>query len=123
MTVVTRFAPSPTGMMHTGNVRTALYNYLFSKKHKGKFLLRIEDTDKDRMVQEAVDAIFRDLEWLGIVPDEEAVFQSKNLARHVEVAFDLLSKGKAYKCFATQEEIQKFRSENPNAKFQSPWRD
>lgn len=123
MTIVTRFAPSPTGMMHTGNVRTALYNYLFSKHNKGKFLLRIEDTDKDRSTKEAVDVIFNDLKWLGIEPDDEAVFQSTRLSRHAEVANELLAKGQAYKCFATQDDIQKFRTQNPHAKFQSPWRD
>ncbi|MFI4984273.1 MAG: glutamate--tRNA ligase [Rickettsiales bacterium] len=123
MTIVTRFAPSPTGMMHTGNVRTALYNYLFSKKHNGKFLLRIEDTDKDRSTQEAVEVIFRDLKWLGITPDEAAVFQSTKLTRHAQIAHELLAKGQAYKCFATQEEIQEFRSQHPHAKFQSSWRD
>lgn len=123
MTVITRFAPSPTGTLHTGSARTALYNYLFSKKNGGKYLLRIEDTDIVRSSEEHTEQIRLDLIWLGLHHDGEIVYQRTRIARHTEVAHELLAKGNAYKCFATQEEIEAFRTANPNAKFQSPWRD
>lgn len=123
MTVVTRFAPSPTGFLHTGSARTALYNFLFSRHHKGKFLLRVEDTDKERSTQAATDAILRDLKWLGLDHDGEIVYQASKQKRHEEVAREMVEKGNAYFCYSTQEEIEKFRNENPNAKFRSPWRD
>ncbi len=123
MAVVTRFAPSPTGTLHTGNARTALYNWLYSQHSNGKFLLRIEDTDQERSKQEHTDVILRDLTWLGITWDQEIVHQSRNLTRHQEVAKELLNKGNAYYCYASEEEIEKFRNENPNKKFASPWRD
>lgn len=123
MAVVTRFAPSPTGTLHNGNARTALYNWLFSQHHKGTFLLRIEDTDQERSKQEHTDVILRDLKWLGITWDKEIVYQSRNLRRHQEVAQELLNKGNAYYCYASEEEIERFRNENPNKKFASPWRD
>lgn len=127
MTVITRFAPSPTGYLHIGGARTAIFNYLFAKHFGGKFLLRIEDTDKERSTEEATKAIFGGLEWLGIDYDEEAIFQSKNIERHKEVVKILLETGKAYKCFMTQEEIEAKRQEaiNNSKSFllNSPWRD
>ncbi len=123
MTVITRFAPSPTGYLHTGSARTGLYNFLFARHHGGKYLLRIEDTDKERSTPEATKAILEDLKWLGLEHDGDIVFQAKNQKRHEEVARDMVAKGNAYFCYSTQEEIEKFREANPNAKFRSPWRD
>ena len=98
MTVVTRFAPSPTGFLHIGGARTALFNWLYARHHGGKYLLRIEDTDRKRSTQEAVDAILDGLDWLGLSADEEPVFQSANQQRHAEVALELLESGNAYHC-------------------------
>jgi glutamyl-tRNA synthetase len=123
MTIVTRFAPSPTGFLHIGGARTAYFNWLLAKSTGGKFLLRIEDTDRERSTQEATQAILEGMNWLGLAPDEEIVYQSANSGRHVEVAQELLARGQAYKCFATKEEIEQFRQEHPHAKFRSPWRD
>ncbi len=106
MTIVTRFAPSPTGMLHIGGARTALFNALLAKTKGGKFLLRVEDTDKARSTQEATDAILEGLSWLGLAPDEAPVFQSQNAARHVACAEDMVETGKAFKCYATPEELQ-----------------
>ncbi len=111
MTVRTRFAPSPTGLLHIGNARAALFNFLFARHHGGQFLLRIEDTDKERSTQHAVDVIFDGLAWMGITPDEPAVFQSTRQARHTEVAQELLAKGLAYKCYCTAEELKAMREE------------
>ena len=91
-----RFAPSPTGMLHIGGARTALFNYIFAKANNGKFLLRIEDTDFERSTQASVDAIFDGLNWLDIKSDEEVVFQSKNQNRHKELAKKLIENGLAY---------------------------
>ena len=125
--VVTRIAPSPTGYMHIGTARTALFNWLYARGRGGKFLLRIEDTDRERSTPEATDAILRGMEWLGLDYDGEAVSQFERADRHAEVAHHLLSAGKAYKCFSTQEEIQEFRdtarAEGRSTLFQSPWRD
>ena len=125
--VVTRIAPSPTGYMHIGTARTALFNWLYARGRGGKFLLRIEDTDRERSTPEATDAILRGMEWLGLDYDGEAVSQFERADRHAEVAHHLLSEGKAYKCFSTQEEIQEFRdaarAEGRSTLFQSPWRD
>lgn len=123
MSVVTRFAPSPTGVLHTGSARTALFNYLFSKHHGGKFLLRIEDTDKERSKDEHTASILRDLQWLGITWDGEIVMQSTRQARHAEVANEMIKNGKAYYCYSSVEEVDSWREANPNAKFKSPWRD
>ncbi|MCH9751117.1 MAG: glutamate--tRNA ligase [Alphaproteobacteria bacterium] len=106
MTVVTRFAPSPTGMLHIGGARTALFNYLFAKHHGGKFLLRVEDTDKARSTDEATQAILDGMNWLGLHADEDIVFQSKNVNRHVECAQQMIANGTAFKCYATPEELQ-----------------
>jgi glutamyl-tRNA synthetase len=125
--VVTRIAPSPTGYMHIGTARTALFNWLYARGRGGKFLMRIEDTDRERSTPEATDAILRGMEWLGLDFDGDPVSQFENAARHAEVAHDLLAKGKAYKCFSTQDEIQAFRdaarAEGKSTLFQSPWRD
>jgi glutamyl-tRNA synthetase len=125
--VVTRIAPSPTGYMHIGTARTALFNWLYTRGRGGQFLLRIEDTDRERSTPEATDAILRGMEWLGLDYDGEAVSQFERADRHAEVAHHLLNECKAYKCFSTQEEIQEFRdaarAEGRSTLFQSPWRD
>ncbi|MHA6317403.1 glutamate--tRNA ligase [Altererythrobacter sp. CAU 1778] len=114
--VVTRFAPSPTGFLHIGGARTALFNWLFSRHHGGKALLRIEDTDQKRSTTEAIDAIMDGLDWLGLEYDEEPVFQSARAERHAEVAHKLLEAGHAYKCFATAEELEQMRADQRAAK-------
>lgn len=114
--VVTRFAPSPTGFLHIGGARTALFNWLFSRHYGGKALLRIEDTDRKRSTQEAIDAILDGLDWLGLEYDEAPVFQSERGSRHVEVAEKLLEAGHAYKCFATPEELEEMRAAQRAAK-------
>ncbi|GAJ28441.1 glutamate--tRNA ligase [Acidomonas methanolica] len=111
MTVRTRFAPSPTGLLHIGNARAALFNFLFARHHGGQFLLRIEDTDKERSTQKAVEVIFDGLAWMGLTPDEAPVFQSTRQPRHTEVALDLLERGLAYRCYCTAEELQAMREE------------
>jgi len=111
MNVVTRFAPSPTGFLHIGGGRTALFNWLFARHHGGTFLLRIEDTDRARSTQEAVDAIFDGLLWLGLDWDGEAVMQFERAPRHAEVAHQLLAEGKAYRCYCTPEELTALREE------------
>ena len=111
MTVVTRFAPSPTGFLHIGGARTALFNYLYAKHTGGKFLLRIEDTDRERSSQEAVDAISSGLKWLGLDWDGDAVSQFEGAGRHAEVAGQLLAKGKAYKCTCTPDELTAMREQ------------
>ncbi|MDR2008282.1 MAG: glutamate--tRNA ligase [Alphaproteobacteria bacterium] len=111
MTTRTRFAPSPTGFLHIGGARTALFNYLFAKHTGGKFLLRIEDTDLARSTQEAVDAIINGLDWLGLKNDEEIVFQMQRQPRHIEAAGELLKSGNAYKCFCTKEELDERRKQ------------
>lgn len=127
MTVRTRFAPSPTGFLHIGGARTALFNYLFARSKGGKFLLRIEDTDLARSSKEAEASIISSLKWLGIEYDEEVVYQSKLAARHGAVAHELVKMGKAYYCFSTQEEIAALRDSAIAKKehfiFHSPWRE
>lgn len=108
-TVVTRFAPSPTGYLHIGGARTALFNWAYARAKGGRFLLRIEDTDKDRSTQAAIDAIISGLNWLGLAPDEAPLFQSKQQARHVEVADQLLKSGHAYRSYADASEIEAIR--------------
>ncbi|MDR3131688.1 MAG: glutamate--tRNA ligase [Rickettsiales bacterium] len=103
--VVTRFAPSPTGFLHIGGARTALFNWLYAKHHRGKFLLRIEDTDKKRSTQEAIDAIIDGLKWLGVSYDGEIIYQSKRIERHIEVANLLAQKGRAYHCYCPEDEV------------------
>ncbi|MFD1156748.1 glutamate--tRNA ligase [Roseovarius aestuarii] len=125
--VVTRFAPSPTGFLHIGGARTALFNWLYARRHGGEFKLRIEDTDRARSTEAATQAILSGLQWLGLNWDGDAISQAGNAARHAEVAHELLAAGKAYKCFSTQEEIAAFRelaqAEKRSTLFQSPWRD
>ena len=125
--VVTRFAPSPTGYLHIGGARTALFNWLFARHHGGNYLLRIEDTDKARSTKEAIDAILDGLHWLGISGDGDPYFQSQFEKRHAEVAHELLDKGAAYRCYMTQEELaaarEKSQAERKPFRINSPWRD
>lgn len=121
--IVTRFAPSPTGFLHIGSARTALFNWLYAKHTGGKFLLRVEDTDKQRSTQEAIDAIINSMKWLGLDWDGDLVLQTSRLERHKEVALSMLDTGHAYRCYASQEEIAEFRVQHPHQKFISPWRD
>ncbi len=109
MTIITRFAPSPTGYLHIGGARTALFNYYFAKHNKGKFLLRIEDTDQERSSQEAIDAILESMKWLGLNWDQDVVFQSKCQKRHTQIAADLYKQGKAYYCQCPKEQLQEMR--------------
>ncbi|HQP21363.1 MAG TPA: glutamate--tRNA ligase, partial [Phenylobacterium sp.] len=123
--VVTRIAPSPTGYMHIGTARTALFNWLYARHTGGKFLLRIEDTDCERSTEPAVQAIFDGLDWLGLIPDEEPVFQFARADRHREVVAEMLSRGAAYRCYMTQDELEAER-ETARAEgrvIRSPWRD
>ncbi len=125
--VVTRFAPSPTGFLHLGGARTALFNWLFARHHGGKALLRIEDTDLKRSTPEAIDAILEGLDWLGLEYDEEPVYQSQRANRHREIALKLLGGGHAYRCYATSEELEQMRAEQRAAKlplrYDGRWRD
>ena len=125
--VVTRFAPSPTGALHIGGARTALFNWLYARGHGGTFLLRIEDTDRTRSTAENRQAILDGLTWLGLDWDGEPVSQNDNAARHTQVAHQMLAQGHAYKCFATQSEIEAFRekarAEKTSTLYRSPWRD
>src|SRR5271157_1284355 len=101
MSVRTRFAPSPTGPLHIGGARTALFNYLFARHHGGAFLLRIEDTDRQRSTAEATQVILDGLAWLSLEPDEAPLFQSTRQARHAEVAHAMLAAGQAYRCWCS----------------------
>lgn len=125
--VVTRFAPSPTGFLHIGNARTGLFSWLYARHHGGKALLRIEDTDKKRSTQEAIDVILDGLDWLGLEFDGETVYQSQRAERHAEVALKLLEAGHAYKCFASPEELAEMREQQKAAKqplrYDGRWRD
>ncbi|WP_062560529.1 glutamate--tRNA ligase [Paracoccus aminovorans] len=125
--VVTRFAPSPTGYLHIGGARTALFNWLYARGRGGRFLLRIEDTDRARSTPEATEAILQGLRWLGLDWDSEPVSQFAGRERHAEVAREMLANGTAYKCFSTAEEIEAFRdkakAEGRSTLFLSPWRD
>jgi glutamyl-tRNA synthetase len=125
--VVTRFAPSPTGYLHIGGARTALFNWLFARHHGGKFLLRIEDTDRARSTSEAIDAILDGMRWLGLDWDGHEYYQSQFWARHAEVAHRLVERGHGYRCYMTQEELaeqrEKSRAERRPFRIDSPWRD
>ena len=125
--VVTRFAPSPTGFLHIGGARTALFNWLYARHTGGKMLLRIEDTDKARSTEPAIAAILDGLSWLGIGWDDEPVFQSARAERHAEVAHQLLEGGHAYRCFATAEELAEMRetarAEGRPPRYDGRWRD
>jgi glutamyl-tRNA synthetase len=127
MSVVVRFAPSPTGFLHIGGARTALFNWLYAKHHGGIFRLRIEDTDRARSTKQAVDAILDGLNWLGLDADGEIVMQSDRLARHAEIARQLLAEGKAYNCYCTPEELtamrERQRAAGENVRYDGTWRD
>jgi glutamyl-tRNA synthetase len=126
-TVVTRFAPSPTGFLHIGGARTALFNWLFARHHGGKFLLRIEDTDKARSTKEAIDAIIDGMKWLALDWDGHEYYQSQFWARHAEIAHKMLERGHAYRCYMTQEELAEQREaaqrERRPFRIDSPWRE
>jgi glutamyl-tRNA synthetase len=125
--VVTRFAPSPTGFLHIGGARTALFNWLFARHHGGKYLLRIEDTDAKRSTQPAIDAILDGLDWLGISGDGDPYFQSQFEARHAEVAHQLIERGAAYRCYLTAEELtarrEQAQADRKPFRIHSEWRD
>ena len=125
--VVTRFAPSPTGFLHIGGARTALFNWLYARRHGGKMLLRIEDTDRERSTEAAITAIIDGLSWLGLKGDGEIVYQYSRAERHREVARQLLEKGMAYKCYATQQELEEMReqarAEKRAPRYDGRWRE
>ena len=123
--IITRFAPSPTGFLHIGGVRTALFNYYYAKHTGGEFHLRIEDTDKARSTDAATQAIIDGLDWLGLHHDGSIVYQSKNVQAHIDAAMALLESGKAYRCYATTEELETLRAEarEKGTAFRSPYRD
>ena len=124
---ITRFAPSPTGYLHLGGARTALFNWIFSKKFNGKFLLRIEDTDKSRLNKKALSAIFEGLKWLGIIWDDDVIYQSNRNKEYREVVAQLLQEGKAYRCYSEKDEIEQYKKKflrlGKSTKFVSPWRE
>src|SRR3984957_8129371 len=125
--VVTRFAPSPTGFLHIGGARTALFNWLYAKKHGGRMLLRIEDTDRERSTEAAITAILDGLKWLQIDHGGEGTYQLSRAARHREVAEQLLAAGQAYRCYATAEQLaamrEKARAEGRTRLYDGLWRD
>ena len=125
--IITRFAPSPSGFLHIGGARTALFNWLIAKNQGGKFLLRIEDTDRKRSTSEAVDAIFTGLNWLGINWDDEAYSQFERQKNHTIIANELLAKGKAYHCYCSPEELvdmrEKARAQGSSRLYNGFWRD
>ena len=127
MNVVTRFAPSPTGSLHIGGARTALFNWLYARHHGGRFLLRIEDTDRERSTQAAIDAILDGLAWLELAWDGEPLLQSTRARRHAEVASTLLATGRAYRCFCTPQELEEMRQralkEGRSSRYDGRWRD
>ncbi|MFV9838609.1 MAG: glutamate--tRNA ligase [Aaplasma endosymbiont of Hyalomma asiaticum] len=127
MSVVTRFAPSPTGSLHLGGARTALFNWLFAKRNNGSFLLRIEDTDKQRSSDAVAQSIMSDLSWLGLNHDGNVIVQSERVSRHVEIAHRLLESGKAYRCYCSEDEVsaQKTAQENTGKPYRHlcPWKE
>jgi glutamyl-tRNA synthetase len=127
MTVRTRFAPSPTGLLHIGGVRTALFNFLFARHHDGEYLLRIEDTDRERSTEAFTRAILDSLAWLDLSPDAPPLFQASRQARHAEVAHAMIATGHAYRCYLTQDELaamrERARAEGRPPRIDSPWRD
>jgi glutamyl-tRNA synthetase len=127
MSVRTRFAPSPTGLLHIGSARSALFNYLFSRHHGGQYLIRIEDTDRERSKPEFTEAILAGLDWLGIPPDEPPVIQSTRAGRHAEVAHEMLARGRAYYCYCTADELRLMRetavAEGRPPRYDGTWRD
>ena len=126
MKVITRFAPSPTGFLHIGGVRTALFNWLYAKKNDGLFKLRIEDTDLKRSSLEAKEAILEGLKWIGLNWDEDPIYQSKRSERHKEIANILLEQGCAYRCFCSPEELsemrEKAKAEKRAPRYNGKWR-
>jgi glutamyl-tRNA synthetase len=126
-TPVLRFAPSPTGYLHIGGARTALFNWLYARHSGGKFLLRIEDTDRERSTPEAVAAIFNGMSWMGLDWDDEPTFQFARAGRHREVAEQLLAQGRAYRCYATPQELEQMRAEQKanglSVRYDGRWRD
>ncbi|NBS34312.1 MAG: glutamate--tRNA ligase [Methylocystaceae bacterium] len=126
-TVITRFAPSPTGFLHIGGARTALFNWLYAKRHGGRMMLRIEDTDRERSTQAAIDAIIDGMKWLGLDWDGDIIYQFSRAARHQDVAKELLASGKAYYCYASQQELDEMRelarAEKRPPRYDGRWRD
>ena len=127
MTVRTRFAPSPTGYLHIGGARTALFCYLYARRHGGRFVLRVEDTDRERSTEASVRAILDAMAWLGLEPDEGPFFQAERVERHREIVAELLASGHAYRCWSTPEEIEamreKARAEGRKPRYDGTWRD
>ena len=123
MKIRVRFAPSPTGLLHIGGARTALFNLLFARHHGGEFLLRIEDTDRERSTEAATKVILEGLEWLGLQHDGQTIFQSQRAARHAEVAREMVAKGAAYCCYLSADELKAAREAAGGFRVQSPWRD
>jgi glutamyl-tRNA synthetase len=127
MTIRTRFAPSPTGLLHIGGARTALFNFLFARHHGGQFLLRIEDTDRERSTDAATQVILQGLAWLGLNPDEPPILQSTRAVRHAEVAHAMLAQGRAYRCWTTPDELRDMReraaAEGRPPRYDGRWRD
>ena len=123
MIIRTRFAPSPTGMLHIGGLRTAIFNWLLAKKHQGIFYLRVEDTDQVRSSTKYLDSIKSGLHWLGLDWNQDVIFQSANIQRHIQIVDILLKQGKAYYCYTTEEERKNFKQKNPKKKFMSKWRE
>jgi glutamyl-tRNA synthetase len=125
--VVTRFAPSPTGFLHIGGARTALFNWLYARRHGGRMLLRIEDTDRERSTEAAIEAIIDGMKWLGLDWDGDVVYQYARAPRHREIAEELLARGKAYRCYATAQELEemreKARAEKRPPRYDGRWRD
>ena len=125
--VATRFAPSPTGPLHIGGVRTALFNWLYYKNQNGKFYLRVEDTDKERSKEEYKNQIIKSLKWIGINYDEKEYIQSNKIKDHVKIANELLKNGQAYKCYCSSEEIEEQKKRAKQKKipyiYDRRWRD
>ena len=125
--VRTRFAPSPTGLLHIGGARTALFNYLFTRHHGGEYLVRVEDTDRERSTEAFTQAILDGLAWLGLSPDQPPVFQSTRQARHAEVAHEMMARGNAYRCYCTPEDLRLMReraaAEGRPPRYDGTWRD
>ncbi len=127
MTVVTRFAPSPTGMLHIGGVRTALFSWLYARRHQGKFILRIEDTDRERSTEAATQVILDGMQWLGLSADAGPFYQTRRMDRYREVIDQWLQEGKAYRCYCTKEELEELRASQmavkQNPRYDGRWRD
>jgi len=127
MTVVTRFAPSPTGMLHIGGVRTALFSWLYARRHGGKFILRVEDTDRERSTDQATQVILDGMQWLGLTADEGPYYQTKRMDRYREVLDQWLADGKAYRCYCTKQELEALRATQiaakQNPRYDGRWRD